>query len=182
FYFGTLIPTWFSRRDALARGLGLGCLAGTMAVFLQSLVEFPLRMPANALYVSAIMGLGWVVIQPQTSNNSTQHSALVASLSRLTRLVIFTLALAGISLSAVAGVADLLDRSGEGLVTRAIDATARLSSSKSDAIDATTQKTLLVQASSAYQRAQAIEPWQPAHTFRLGRAYESSATTLPPLS
>src|SRR5436853_2421584 len=62
FYFGTLIPAWFSRHDALAHGLGLCCIACTTAVFLQSLVEFPLRMPANALYLSAIMGLGWEVV------------------------------------------------------------------------------------------------------------------------
>ena len=231
-YFGTLIPTWFSRRDPLARGLGLGCLAGATAVFLHSLVEFPLRMPANALYLSVIMGLGWEVVfsvrraaslvrpveslwverqahpsrasgsndqaepcrglaqdatdaidapsQPSPSRGEGRVGEMTRSTQRrdtqqtlLTRLVIFTVALGGIGLSAVAGVADLLDRSGDGFVTRAINAT--------DAINATTQKTLLVQASSAYQRANQIEPWQPAHTFRLGRVYEISATTLPPL-
>ena len=71
-YFGSVIPAWFRRRDPLARGLGAGCLAGVSAVLLQSLVEFPLRMPASALYLSVIMGMGWSVIQspalPRASN------------------------------------------------------------------------------------------------------------------
>ena len=65
-YFGNVVPTWFRRREPLARGLGAGCLAGVSAVLLQSLVEFPLRMPANALYLSVIMGLGWAIIHERT--------------------------------------------------------------------------------------------------------------------
>src|SRR5438105_9016564 len=49
-----------------------------MAVFLQSLVEFPLRMPANALYVSAIMGLGWEVV---FSVRRLSRSASIASVA-----------------------------------------------------------------------------------------------------
>jgi putative inorganic carbon (hco3(-)) transporter len=73
-YFGSVVPAWFRRRDPLARGLGAGCLAGVSAVLLQSLVEFPLRMPANALYLSVIMGMGWSVIQsPSLSRASNAH-------------------------------------------------------------------------------------------------------------
>ena len=65
-YFGSTLPAWLKRRDSLARGLGLGCLAGAAAVLLQSLVEFPLRVPANALYLSVIMGMGWAIIHQRT--------------------------------------------------------------------------------------------------------------------
>ena len=61
-YFGKAVPAWMRRRDPLARGLGAGCLAGSAAVLLQSLVEFPLRMPANAFYLSVILGMGWAII------------------------------------------------------------------------------------------------------------------------
>ena len=61
-YFKVSIRGWLMRGDTLARGLGTGCLAAAGAVLLQSLVEFPLRMPANAFYLSVVMGLGWVVI------------------------------------------------------------------------------------------------------------------------
>ena len=61
-YFGTAVPMWIRRRDPLARGLGFGCLAAASSVLLHGLVEFPLRIPSNAVYLSVIMGLGWAVI------------------------------------------------------------------------------------------------------------------------
>ena len=61
-YFATVVPACFRQHDPVARGLGAGCLAASAAVLLQSLVEFPLRMPANALYLSVIMGMGWAII------------------------------------------------------------------------------------------------------------------------
>ena len=61
-YFATVVPACFRQHDPVARGLGAGCLAGVAAVLLHSLVEFPLRMPANALYLSVIMGMGWAII------------------------------------------------------------------------------------------------------------------------
>ena len=35
---------------------------GVAAVLVQSFVEFPLRMPANALYLSVVIGISWVII------------------------------------------------------------------------------------------------------------------------
>src|SRR2546426_1736285 len=61
-YFATVVPACFRQHDPVARGLGAGCLAAVAAVLLQSVVEFPLRMPANALYLSVIMGMGWAII------------------------------------------------------------------------------------------------------------------------
>src|SRR5437867_8482081 len=61
-YFATVVPACFRQHDPVARGLGAGCLAGVAAVLIHSLVEFPLRMPANALYLSMIMGMGWAII------------------------------------------------------------------------------------------------------------------------
>ena len=73
-YFGTTIPAWLRRRDPLARGLGAGCLAGALSVLVHSLVEFPLRMPSNALYLSVIMGLGWAVIRRLNKGKSGSPS------------------------------------------------------------------------------------------------------------
>lgn len=75
-YFGNVVPAWLRRCDPLARGLGAGCLAGVVAVLLQSLGGFPLRLPANALYLSVIMGMSWVIIQ--TPSPSREPSALKA--------------------------------------------------------------------------------------------------------
>jgi len=61
-YFATVVPAWFRQHDPVARGLGAGCLAASAAALLHSLVEFPLRMPSNALYLSVIMGMGWAII------------------------------------------------------------------------------------------------------------------------
>ena len=61
-YFATVVPACFRQHDPVARGLGAGCLAAIAAVLLHSLVDFPLRMPANVLYLSVIMGMGWAII------------------------------------------------------------------------------------------------------------------------
>src|SRR5438876_1247840 len=66
-YFATVVPACFRQHDPVARGLGAGCLAGVAAVLLHSLVEFPLRMPANALYLSVIMGMAWAIILTSSS-------------------------------------------------------------------------------------------------------------------
>jgi len=61
-YFARVVPACFRQHDPVARGLGAGCLAAIAAVLLHSLVDFPLRMPANVLYLSVIMGMGWAII------------------------------------------------------------------------------------------------------------------------
>ena len=169
-YFGTLLPAWFMRRDSLARGLGLGCLAGATSVFLHSLVEFPLRMPANALYLSVIMGMGWVVIRQRPETNSQKPSGLIPSSTLFMRVIILMIAVGGMGLSAVSGVADFLDRVGDGFLARAKKTTGEA------------QQALLGQVTTVYQWAHQIEPWQPSHLYRLGRAYEISTASLPPLS
>ena len=73
-YFGATVPVWLRRRDPLARGLGAGCLAGVLSTCIHSLVEFPLRMPSNALYLSVIMGLGWAVIRQSTDGKGGRPS------------------------------------------------------------------------------------------------------------
>ena len=70
-YFATVVPACFRQHDAVARGLGAGCLAAIAAVLIHSLVDFPLRIPANALYLSVIMGMGWaIILTPSPSRES----------------------------------------------------------------------------------------------------------------
>ena len=54
---GWLFIRWARRRDALARGVGLGALAGIMAVLLHGLTDFNLRIPANAAYFVMLYAL-----------------------------------------------------------------------------------------------------------------------------
>src|SRR3989442_6852198 len=61
-YFARVGPVWFRQHDPVARGLGAGWLTAIGAVRLHSLVDFPFRMPANGLYLSVIMGMGWAII------------------------------------------------------------------------------------------------------------------------
>ena len=75
-YFARVVPACFRQPDPVARGLGAGCLAAIGAVLLHSLVEFPLRMPANVLYLSVIMGMGWaIILTPSPSRESIARKA-----------------------------------------------------------------------------------------------------------
>ena len=168
-YFGTLLPAWFGRHESLARGLGLGCLAGTTAILLHSFVEFPLRMPANALCLSAMMGLGWTVIQRRFSPHARESFGSSHGAS-LIRTVVLLGALVGVGLSAVAGAADLLDRVGDSFITRISEAAGE------------EREALLAKSLAMYNRSAKIEPWQPSHVYRLGRAYEISAASSSPFS
>jgi len=75
-YFARVVPACFRQHDPVARGLGAGCLAAIGAVLLHSLVDFPLRMPANVLYLSVIMGMGWaIILTPSPSRESIDRKA-----------------------------------------------------------------------------------------------------------
>ncbi len=169
-YFGTVIPVWWKRRDPFARGIGLGCLAGSTSILLHSLVEFPLRMPANALVLSTIMGLGWVAVFQRAGPQGDEQTSSVPPRSVARRTLPLTVAIAGMGLSAVAGAADLLDRVGDALIARAAEMTGHA------------HTTLVTQATTLHQWAVRIEPWQPAHSFKLGRIFEQNAVASPPAS
>ena len=174
-YFGTLMPAWLARRAPLARGLGWGCLMGACAVFLFSLVEFPLRMPANAVILSAILGLGWAVVHdrnesPRRENRVPEGQEPAHSSGLIMPRIGLLMAVMGMCVSAVTAAGALLDRVGDGLVAQA------------DVSPDDRQHTGLDQAVKLYRYAQQIEPWQPAHAFKLGRAYELMASALPPIS
>ena len=91
-------------------------------------------------------------------------------MSPVTRAVVFLVALSGMTLSAVAVTADLLHRVGDGYRTKALQATGEA------------RERLLASAQEASRRAWQIEPWQPAHAFRRGRAAEARAALFSPLS
>ena len=49
---------WFQRRHPLAVGLGAGAIAAVVAIGVHSLVDFNMHMPANALTLAIIAGIG----------------------------------------------------------------------------------------------------------------------------
>ncbi|MGH7232639.1 MAG: O-antigen ligase family protein, partial [Nitrospiraceae bacterium] len=168
-YFVTVIPAWVTRRDPLMKGLGWGCLMGVAAVFLFSLLEFPLRMPANALTCSVILSLGWVSVHHRT-NSVAMDGPYPVSGPSMTRRLIPIVAILGMCVSGLTAAASVLDRAGDSFVKQA------------QAASGETQPSLLNKAEPLYHRAQAIEPWQPAHAFKLGQVFEMTASSLPPIS
>ena len=169
-YLATVIPAWFKRRDPLARGLGWGCLVGTSAVFLFSLLEFPLRMPANAFVLSAILSLAWVVVHHRSQNSAVRAQQSTSSISSLIQRLMLPMAIVGMGISALTAAANILDRSGDGFVKQA------------ETMRGDSQQALLKKAAESYRTAQQIEPWQPAHAFKLGQVFELTASMLPPIS
>jgi len=170
-YYGILIPAWLRRNDPFARGIGAGCLAGSTALLLHSLVDFPLRMPANALTFSVVMGIGWASIHYRF--DAKAQPAPVARYSvaiGLLRVAALMIAIAGAGMSALAGAADLLDQAGDRLVQHTLD-------SKD-----TVRPPLLDQASRLYQHAHRLQPWQPVHSYRIARSCEVRAHQEPALS
>jgi O-antigen ligase len=55
---GILFWRWLERRDNLAKGVALGCMAGIMAILIHSVSDFNLRIPSNALYFVTLYALG----------------------------------------------------------------------------------------------------------------------------
>ncbi len=169
-YLKTVIPAWFKRRDPLARGLGWGCLVGASAVFLFSFVEFPLRMPANALVLSAILSLGWVIVHHRSQSSSVRGQQRTSPRSSLLQRLMLSTAIVGMGISALTASADFLDRAGDALVKQA------------ETMRGDHQQALLKKAAESYRMAQQIEPWQPAHAFKLGQVFERTASMLPTIS
>jgi O-antigen ligase len=169
-YCATSLSAWISRRDAVARGLGLGCLAGALAVFLQSLVEFPLRMPANALYLSVILALGWSAIHHRVQHDASQPQHPMSSLSPLARGAVLLTSIGAMGISSFAAAAALMDRAGDGFMAKSQEATGQA------------KQEVLNEAILLYWRAGEIEPWQPMHFFKLGRGYENLVSTVPTIS
>lgn len=52
-----ILSKWIERRDSYAKGITLGGVCGVFAILSHSLVDFNLHIPANALFLSIILGL-----------------------------------------------------------------------------------------------------------------------------
>jgi O-antigen ligase len=52
-----ILLRWIERRDPYAKGITLGGVCGVFAILGHSLVDFNLHIPANALFLSIILGL-----------------------------------------------------------------------------------------------------------------------------
>ena len=86
------------------------------------------------------------------------------------RAIVFVITIIGMGLSAVAVMADVLQRAGDEYLTRALRTHGEA------------KQALLNRARMIYQKAGQIQPWQPAHAFKLGLVYEHIAATLSPPS
>jgi tetratricopeptide (TPR) repeat protein len=86
------------------------------------------------------------------------------------RSLVFVIAIVGMGLSAVAATADVLQHAGDEYITRALRTNGE------------TKQALMNRAQILYQKAGQIQPWQPAHAFKLGLAYEHIAVALSPSS
>ncbi|MCM8783104.1 MAG: O-antigen ligase family protein, partial [Candidatus Omnitrophica bacterium] len=62
FYFSSLFKMWFRRNDRFVTSLVLGGTISMFSIFLHSLVDFNLRIPANALLFFIIMGLNYKLV------------------------------------------------------------------------------------------------------------------------
>ncbi len=60
--FAVLFARWLRRHDAFVRGIGLGALIGILALFVHSLLDFNLRIPANALLFVSLYALAFRVL------------------------------------------------------------------------------------------------------------------------
>ena len=56
-FFWKIMPMWWKRRDPYVNGVVLGGICGIIAILVHSLVDFNLHIPANALFLSIILGL-----------------------------------------------------------------------------------------------------------------------------
>lgn len=65
----TLHREWKARHHPFARGLGAGCLVGICAMYLHSMTDFLLAIPANQFTVVALYGLGYSVVRWRHENN-----------------------------------------------------------------------------------------------------------------
>jgi O-antigen ligase len=54
-----LVAQW-QRRDPLMRGMAFACIMGVTAILIHSWVDFNLQIPANAVFFTVLLSLGWI--------------------------------------------------------------------------------------------------------------------------
>jgi hypothetical protein len=62
FIFADAIRTWIGRRNPEIKGLALGGIVSAAALFIHSLTDFNLRIPANALVFTVVLALSAAVV------------------------------------------------------------------------------------------------------------------------
>lgn len=98
-FMGHSIVLWRKRQDPLSIGLGLGGLGATMAVAAHSFSEFSLHFPANALLLTAIIGLTYLGLHFHGAERQglTSRSILKLPLWAAVPFLIFFTLLSGVS-------------------------------------------------------------------------------------
>ncbi len=66
FVWKTLVR-WWERGDSFAKGVTLGGLCGIIAILSHSVADFNLHIPANALFLSFLLGLTWNAVNLETT-------------------------------------------------------------------------------------------------------------------
>jgi hypothetical protein len=64
-YFFSLIKVLRKRDDPYVKGLGVGVLGSSAAIFAHSMVDFNFHLPANAILFAVILGLGFTTVHNQ---------------------------------------------------------------------------------------------------------------------
>ena len=54
-----LLAQW-QRRDPLMRGMAFACIMGVTSILIHSWVDFNLQIPANAVFFTVLLALGWI--------------------------------------------------------------------------------------------------------------------------
>ena len=62
---GVIIVRWLRRHDPFVRGIALGALTGILALLAHSLMDFNLRIPANAVVFLSFYALSFRVLSLQ---------------------------------------------------------------------------------------------------------------------
>ncbi|WP_096896297.1 O-antigen ligase family protein [Candidatus Scalindua japonica] len=64
-----ILVRWWERGDSFAKGVTLGGFCGIIAILCHSVTDFNLHIPANALFLSFLLGLTWNAVNRESSYN-----------------------------------------------------------------------------------------------------------------
>ncbi|MFC1812260.1 O-antigen ligase family protein [Thermodesulfobacteriota bacterium] len=64
-YLVKMIRIWMRRRDLYALGVGTGVITGLLSIGIHSFFDFNMHVPANALTLSVLLGIGYAAVHRQ---------------------------------------------------------------------------------------------------------------------
>ena len=76
-----LLAQWH-RRDPLMRGMSFACMMGVTAILIHSWVDFNLQIPANAVFFTVLLALGWIALHLDRRGQDVPRRANDTELAR----------------------------------------------------------------------------------------------------